>query len=104
MHHLLLVTNNTLFGIVIVIKNVLPFLELPSYTFELGDREDEEDDSDNEDDVDDFDDDESSYWIANCILSRTSIELPSLGAGGGFVAQKYVNIWMVMVYSGSGTT
>eukprot|EP00985_Skeletonema_marinoi_P017492 scaffold9599_cov152-Skeletonema_marinoi.AAC.2 len=45
----------------IVIKNVLPFLELPSYTFELGDREDEEDDSDNEDDADDFDDDESSY-------------------------------------------
>jgi len=45
----------------IVIKNVLPFLELPSYTFELGDHEDEEDDSDTEDDVDDFDDDESSY-------------------------------------------
>jgi len=45
----------------IVIKNVLPFLELPSYTFEVGDHDDEEDDSDNEDDVDDFDDDESSY-------------------------------------------
>eukprot|EP00984_Skeletonema_dohrnii_P030909 scaffold22787_cov78-Skeletonema_dohrnii-CCMP3373.AAC.2 len=45
----------------IVMKNVIPFLELPSYTFEVGDHEDEEDDSDNEDDVDDFDDDESSY-------------------------------------------
>eukprot|EP00985_Skeletonema_marinoi_P007625 scaffold3368_cov85-Skeletonema_marinoi.AAC.1 len=45
----------------IVMKNVLPFLELPSYTFEVGDHDDEEDDSDNEDDVDDFDDDESSY-------------------------------------------
>eukprot|EP00984_Skeletonema_dohrnii_P006333 scaffold2262_cov107-Skeletonema_dohrnii-CCMP3373.AAC.12 len=47
----------------IVIKKVLPFLELPSYTFEVVDHEDEEDDrdSDNEDDVDDIDDDESSY-------------------------------------------
>ena len=46
----------------IVMKNVIPFLELPSYTFEVGDHEDEEDDSDTEDDVDDyFDDDESSY-------------------------------------------
>eukprot|EP00984_Skeletonema_dohrnii_P025517 scaffold14691_cov152-Skeletonema_dohrnii-CCMP3373.AAC.9 len=44
-----------------VMNNVLPFLELPSYTFELGDHEDEEDDSDNEDDVDDFDDDESFH-------------------------------------------
>eukprot|EP00984_Skeletonema_dohrnii_P035500 scaffold35344_cov155-Skeletonema_dohrnii-CCMP3373.AAC.1 len=45
----------------IVMKNVLPFLELPSYTFEVGDHEDEEDDSNNEDDDDDIDDDESSY-------------------------------------------
>jgi len=41
----------------IVIKNVLPFLELPSFTFEVGDHEDEEDDSEEEEE----DDDESSY-------------------------------------------
>eukprot|EP00984_Skeletonema_dohrnii_P015119 scaffold6480_cov84-Skeletonema_dohrnii-CCMP3373.AAC.2 len=41
----------------IVIKNVLPFLELPSYTFEVGDHEDEEDDSEEEEEGDD----ESSY-------------------------------------------
>eukprot|EP00984_Skeletonema_dohrnii_P006330 scaffold2262_cov107-Skeletonema_dohrnii-CCMP3373.AAC.9 len=44
----------------IVIKNVLPFLELPSYTFEVVDREDEEDDSEEEEEEEE-DDDESSY-------------------------------------------
>ncbi|KAK1734287.1 leucine-rich repeat domain-containing protein [Skeletonema marinoi] len=38
----------------IVIKNVIPFLELPSFTFEVGDHEDEEDDSEEEEE-------ESSY-------------------------------------------
>ena len=42
----------------IVIKNVLPFLELPLFTFEVGDHEDEEDDSEEEEEEGD---DESSY-------------------------------------------
>ena len=37
----------------IMMNNVLPFLELPSYTFEVEDHEDEEDDSDDDDDDDD---------------------------------------------------
>eukprot|EP00984_Skeletonema_dohrnii_P002373 scaffold826_cov87-Skeletonema_dohrnii-CCMP3373.AAC.3 len=37
----------------IVIKNVLPFLELPSCTFEVGDHEEESDDSDDEDEEED---------------------------------------------------
>ena len=44
----------------IVIKNVLPFLELPSYTFELGDHEDEDEEDDSEEEEEE-DDDESSY-------------------------------------------
>mmetsp|Transcript_13129 Transcript_13129/g.16730 ORF Transcript_13129/g.16730 Transcript_13129/m.16730 type:complete len:110 (-) Transcript_13129:29-358(-) len=42
----------------IVMKNVIPFLELPSFTFEVGDHEDEEDDSEEEEEEGD---DESSY-------------------------------------------
>mmetsp|Transcript_26777 Transcript_26777/g.53538 ORF Transcript_26777/g.53538 Transcript_26777/m.53538 type:complete len:81 (+) Transcript_26777:410-652(+) len=42
----------------IVMDNFLPFLELPSYTFEVGDHEDEEDDSEEEEEEGD---DESSY-------------------------------------------
>ena len=42
----------------IVIKNVLPFLELPPYTFEVEDHDDEEDDSEEEEEEGD---DESSY-------------------------------------------
>mmetsp|Transcript_17088 Transcript_17088/g.25371 ORF Transcript_17088/g.25371 Transcript_17088/m.25371 type:complete len:86 (+) Transcript_17088:1372-1629(+) len=57
----------------ILMKNVLPFLELPSYTFELVDHEEEEDDSVREEEVeeeeqgddnahsdDDFDDDSNT--------------------------------------------
>eukprot|EP00984_Skeletonema_dohrnii_P006329 scaffold2262_cov107-Skeletonema_dohrnii-CCMP3373.AAC.8 len=49
----------------IVIKNVLPFLELPSYTFEVGDHEglendsEEEEEEEEEDDVDDLESDDS---------------------------------------------
>ena len=39
----------------IVMKNVLPFLDLPSYTFEVDDYEDEERDSEDEDEMDDYD-------------------------------------------------
>ena len=55
----------------IVIKNVLPFLELPLFTFEVGDHEDEEDDSEEEEEEGD---DESSYWIAF-----------SLGTGNSYI-------------------
>ena len=40
----------------IVMNNVIPFLELPSFTFEVGDNEEEEEDSDDEEGGDDEDD------------------------------------------------
>ena len=71
----------------IVTKNVLPFLELPSYTFELVDHEEEEDDSvreeeveeeeqgdDNEHSDDDFDDDSNTSLEGDESRKRRRIE------------------------------
>jgi hypothetical protein len=58
----------------IVIKDVLPFLELPSYTFEVGDHEGLENDSEEVEEEDDVDDLESDDGLESDGDNRCAIQ------------------------------